>query len=165
VRPQTIATKAPFSKTGPHIWEDGRDHGFPQDYADMLGWQELAQKTEAALKSLPANEYCFIRTNNYGQAGAINYYKHLSAVSYNADYINWIKLDRPIRNMIIVTEASDTDRSGELPYFEKVYAADSITNPFAREFGTRIYVLYHATTPINDIIRADIREEKNETKF
>ena len=165
VPPQTLASKRPFSNTGPHIWEDGKDHGFPQDYADMLGWQELAQKTDSTLKTLPANERTLIRTDNYGQAGAINFYKHLSAVSYNADYINWINLDQPIKNMIIVINANDTNRAGERPYFEKVYAADSITNPFAREFRARIYVLFHATTSINEIIKADIAKEKNDQQF
>ncbi|KKX47100.1 hypothetical protein L950_0228290 [Sphingobacterium sp. IITKGP-BTPF85] len=25
-------------------WEDGKEHQLPQDFADMLGWKELAKK-------------------------------------------------------------------------------------------------------------------------
>jgi len=48
----------------------------PQFYADMFGWEELAQNVSKIYQSLPDDErkttvvYC----NNYGDAGAIEYY-------------------------------------------------------------------------------------------
>jgi hypothetical protein len=33
-----------YKKLGMLRWEDGKDHDLPQDFADMLGWKELARK-------------------------------------------------------------------------------------------------------------------------
>ena len=37
-----------YKKLGLLRWEDGQDHQLPQDFADMLGWRELAAKVDAA---------------------------------------------------------------------------------------------------------------------
>jgi hypothetical protein len=58
-------------------WEDQQDHSLPQDFADMLGWDEMALKTAAAFHSLDSAQQSktFIFCDNYGMAGAINYYR------------------------------------------------------------------------------------------
>ena len=147
-------------------WEDGKDHDLPQDFADMQGWKELAQKVDLAMASIPDKEQTLILCDNYGQAGAINYYskiKNTGAVSMNADYINWFRLDKEIRNVILIQEASDDDpeRARERPMFETVEHVGEITNEFAREKGTSIYVLKNAKTDINQIIRKEIAERKS----
>ena len=147
-------------------WEDGKDHDLPQDFADMQGWKELAQKVDVVMASIPDNEQTLLLCDNYGQAGAINYYsanKNMGAVSMNADYINWFRLDKEIRNVVLVQEASDDDpeRKKERPMFETVERAGEITNEFAREKGTAIYVLKGAKTNINEIIRKEITERKS----
>lgn len=147
-------------------WEDGKDHDLPQDFADMQGWNELAQKVDMAMASIPDKEHTLLLCDNYGQAGAINYYsaiKNIGAVSMNADYINWFRLDKEIRNVILVQEASDDDpeRTKERPMFETVERVGEITNEFAREKGTSIYVLKNAKTDINQILRKEIEERKS----
>jgi len=142
-------------------WEDGKDHQLPQDYADMQGWKELAQKVDAALESLPRDEYTLILCDNYGQAGAINYYskyKDLGAVSMNADYINWFNFDTEIKHVILVKDAFDDDkiRSKEHDLFDTIQVAGQIENNLAREFGTSIYVLKNAKTSINQILKDEI---------
>jgi len=119
-------------------WEDGKDHDLPQDFADMLGWKELAQKVDLAIISIPDKEHTLVLCDNYGQAGAINYYsaiKNIGAVSMNADYINWFRLDKEIRNVILIQEASDDDpeRTRERPMFETIENVGQIANEFARE--------------------------------
>ncbi len=37
-----------FEKLGLLRWEDGKNHNLPQDFADMLGWHEMADKSLAA---------------------------------------------------------------------------------------------------------------------
>jgi hypothetical protein len=73
-------------------WEDGKDHLLPQDFADMLGWKELALKVDSAYLKLPNKDNTLILCDNYGQAGAINFYtrQKLRAVSFNADYIELV---------------------------------------------------------------------------
>lgn len=157
---------APYKKFGLLRWEDGKDHALPQDYADMLGWKELAYKIDSVYALLPSAQETLILCDNYGQAGAINYYtknKNINAVSFNADYINWFKLDKTFRNLIRVKTAES--QAGELketsPFFEKSYVAGAITNTFAREFGTTIFVFEKAKVDIRQKIKEEIAEEKN----
>src|SRR6478609_3223486 len=46
-------------------WEDGKDHPMPQDFADMLGWKELANKVDAIYSTLPNPEKTLILCDNY----------------------------------------------------------------------------------------------------
>jgi hypothetical protein len=146
-------------------WEDGKDHTLPQDFADMVGWSELAREVDSTYNMIADKEHTLVLCDNYGQAGAINYYsrfKNIRAVSFNADYINWIPLDKEIRNIILVQEANDDDpaRTKEKPWFEKIELTGEINNPYAREEGTKIYLLQGAKININKIIEEEIRKRK-----
>jgi len=48
----------------------------PQYYADMFGWRELAHDVSLAYLSLPEAEraHCMVFAQNYGEAGAIEYF-------------------------------------------------------------------------------------------
>jgi len=148
-------------------WEDGKEHDLPQDFADMQGWKELAQKIDKAMLSVADKEHTIVLCDNYGEAGAINFYsddKKMGAVSMNADYINWFKLDKPIKHVILVQQADDDDpdRKKEQPYFESIERVGQITNPYAREKGTSIYVLKNAKVDVNEILRKEIAEKKRQ---
>lgn len=150
-------------------WEDGKDHDLPQDFADMLGWKELAQKTDAALLTINHAGHTIILCDNYGQAGAINYYKKnksATAVSLSADYLNWFPLGQQICHIILVQEASDDDpeRTRERAFFGSVRKAGKVTNEFAREKGTSIYVLENAKIDVNALLESEIENEKNRWK-
>lgn len=147
-------------------WEDGKDHELPQDFADMLGWSELAQKVDSIYATLPNKDKTLVLCDNYGQAGAINYYskKRIKAVSFNADYINWFDLERQYENLIRIKENDERDED-ELaitsPYFETSTLADSITNRDAREFRTRIFVFIGAKIDINERIAKELDNRKS----
>jgi hypothetical protein len=156
-----------FERIGLLRWEDGKNHSLPQDFADMIGWSELAGIIDIAFDSIANKESTLIHCDNYGQAGAINFYsnqKFTQAVSMNADYINWYPLDKmKIINVILVKESSDSDknREQEMPLFEKIIFVGEIKNKYAREFGTRVYLLKGAKQSINDILQEEILERKN----
>ncbi len=152
-------------KLGMLRWEDGKDHNLPQDFADMLGWKELAAKVDSAWSHVQDKEYSIVLCDNYGQAGAINYYskfKNINAVSFNADYINWIKLDKPIRNIVRVYDAGqvEEDMPKLMLLFGVIKQVGSIGNKNAREFGTTILLLQDAKLDINKLIADDIKEKK-----
>ncbi len=155
-----------FKKLGLLRWEDGKDHHLPQDFADMLGWKELAAKTDAVYEKLEDKAHTLILCDNYGQAGAINYYSRypeVRAVSMNADYINWMDLDSyEIRHVILVQDAGDDDkeRNKEKPLFESVSYEGRIEDRNAREFDTRIYLLKGAKVSVNAILKEDREREK-----
>jgi hypothetical protein len=144
-------------------WEDGKEHHLPQDFADMVGWRELAEKVDAVYDTLQNREQTLVLCDNYGQAGAINYYSrhhHINAVSYNADYIYWIPLDKPIRNVIRVIEANEVEQeiNSISSIFNVVTRCGSIENTDAREFGTSIVFFQNAKTDINQLIEQEIKE-------
>lgn len=146
-------------------WEDGKDHNIPQDFADMIGWSDLARKVDSVYNTISDKEHTIVLCDNYGQAGAINYYsnfKNIGASSFNADYINWIPLDKQIKNIILVQEANDDDsaREKERPWFEQIFLTGEISNSYSREAGTKIYFLQGAKTNINKIIEKEIAARK-----
>jgi hypothetical protein len=137
-------------------WEDGKNHSLPQDFADMLGWKEMAAVVDSTFDGINSNT--LVLCDNYGEAGAINYYtrhKNVNAVSFNADYINWFSLKNIISNIILVTE-----KDGSLPYyapqFHNVKFMGTVNNKFAREYGTNIYLLENPKFSINYRLKKEI---------
>lgn len=125
-------------------WEDGKVHSLPQDFADMLGWRELAGLAVQAYEQVPADKRSntLILCDNYGQAGAINYYggnKVRPAVSFSADYVFWFPALDSIQYLIIVGE-----EPGEhvRKYASGYIKTGQISHPLAREYGTGVYLVY-----------------------
>lgn len=161
-----VENKNKYKKIGLLRWEDGKDHQLPQDFADMLGWKELAQKIDIVYSKLPNKEQTLILCDNYGQAGAINYYtvnKNIRAVSFSADYINWFKFDNKIENLIRVKEFKNTKNELDetSPFFDSAFVADTINNSLAREYGTTIFVFSSAKIDINKKLKIEVDKMKN----
>ena len=157
-----------YKKLGMLRWEDGKDHALPQDFADMLGWKELARKTDSVYTLIPNPEQTLILCDNYGQAGAINYYtkKGIKAVSFNADYVNWFNLGIPYKNVIRIIEYEEAEsefkETGQ--YFQTSAFAGQVTNKFAREYKTAIFTFIGAKGNINKIIAQEIKEVTDYSK-
>ncbi|SET55742.1 glycosyltransferase family 39 protein [Hymenobacter actinosclerus] len=148
-----LALGARYQKLGVLRWEDGRDHPLPQDFADMLGWRELAAKTHAAYAALPAaaQGHTFILTDNYGQAGAINYYNRRHdlppANSFNGSYLFWQPPTPPGGwQYILLVEEEPTP--GLEKHFQTLQTVGEVRNPYARERGTRIRLGFQPDTAI-----------------
>ncbi|WP_146810616.1 glycosyltransferase family 39 protein [Empedobacter brevis] len=154
-----------YRKFGMLIWEDGKEHPLPQDFADMLGWKELAEKVDRVYLNMPNPKNTLILCDNYGQAGAINYYSKtgVRAVSFNADYINWFHFDTKYDHLIRVKNAWERENEWRetSPYFQKAIIADSVTNQYSREYGTTIFSFIDAKIDINERIKKEVEEEKN----
>lgn len=156
-----VAHGEKYKEMGMLRWEDGREHLLPQDFADMLGWKELALKVDSAWLTLNEPNKTLVFTDNYGQAGASNYYTNagIQAVSFNADYINWFDFSKEYTNLIRVIEREDVQKEfKELQsFFDTAWIAGTITNPFARASGTSIAVFQGAKISINKVIKEEIR--------
>lgn len=161
-----VAHSEPYKKLGLLRWEDGKDHHLPQDFADMLGWKELARKTDSVYALLPNQKETIVLCDNYGQAGAINYYtkKGIKAVSFNADYLNWFDLSIKYKNLIRVKDFEETDKemNETSPYFESATIGGRVTNQYARGYGATIFVFRNAKVDINKKLEQEIKEEKND---
>lgn len=137
-----------------HTWEDGKTHALDQDFADMLGWKELARKVDFAYSTIKDKEHTLILCDNYGEAGAVNFFTKvygLQATSFNADYINWMNLDHTITTIISVKETADPAELlvNEKKLFSSIRLIGKIENKYAREFGTGIYILSMPKLPVN----------------
>ncbi len=107
-----------------------------QGFANMAGWEELAAKTREAYNQIPdvEKQSTLLFCDNYGLAGAINYYnrdKVPEAYSLNTDYIFWIPR-YPVG-------------------YSKHYLARS---------GTRIYLLSQPKTDVTPVFYIMIEEKK-----
>ncbi len=132
-------------KFWPFLWgaATSRQHAIPQDYADMLGWRELADKTWAAYLTLPpaVRPHTVILCGNYGQASAINYYNRGRALppasSFNGSFVYWYPAHIRPQAFILV----DVEPNAHLaPHFATFRRAGAVANPYACELGTTITV-------------------------
>lgn len=142
----------PFSQ---HTWEDGIKHPISQDFADMLGWKELAQKTDAVYASLSNKQQILVLADNYGQAGAINYYSKstgLRAVAASGDYVHWFDLSHPMFTMIKIYTWPHSPDKQISSLFSSVSYMGEITNPYAREYRSRIYLMQGAKRDLREVI-------------
>lgn len=152
-----------YKRFGLLRWEDGKDHPLPQDFADMLGWKELAQKVDKEYSRLSKSGNTLVLCDNYGQAGAINFYstKGVKAVSFNADYIDWMDLSKNYKNLIRVKDNSENELEETGVFFKHSVIADSVTNPYARGRGTVIFSFEDAKIDIRNRIQNEINEMKD----
>ena len=161
--PKYIAENQEFyNKMGLLDWEDGSQRQLPQDFANMTGWKELAAKTREAYNQIPDKEKqsTLLFCDNYGLAGAINYYnrdKVPEAYSLSTDYIFWIPHYPVILNIIWIGPEPD---STTLNLFRSVHLKGKIENKYADEYGTRIYLLSQPKTDVTPVFYKMIEEKK-----
>ena len=146
--PEKLATfykEKGIDKTGLLKWEDQKDHELPMDFADMLGWKELTERTEKFFDSLPDS----IKANttiygaNYGQAGALKFYgkndrfKNL-VLSESGSFQLWISDITHFKHLIFIDDEIPDLSDEVLRRFEKVSVIDSVKNKYSRQFGDKI---------------------------
>jgi hypothetical protein len=134
-------------------FEDNSIHSLPQDYADMLGWEELASITDKAYRMITDKKASFIYCENYGQAGAITIigkkYGLPEPVSFNESFRYWIpkKFDPDITSFIYINGELGKDVRQE---FNKIILVGKISNPNAREYGTQVYLCEEPIVSFNE---------------
>ncbi len=153
---------ASFEKLGLLRWEDGKNHNLPQDFADMLGWHEMAKKALGAYQLIPWDERdsTLIICDNYGEAGALNFYdrgKMPEAYSLNTDYIYWIPRIKKIKNIVLVGEKPSEEI---IALFKEFKLTGAVENEQARERNTGIYLLTGAIDSFTPIFYNKVEERK-----
>lgn len=137
-----IANRDQFERLGMLKWNDGKNHHLPQDFADMQGWKEMAAKALLAYEMIPENEreQTLVFCDNYGQAGAINYYnrdKMPQAYSFNTDYIFWLPRLELIKNVVLVGDTPDEQTTAMFSGFQLIA---TVQCEYAIEKNTPIYL-------------------------
>lgn len=134
-----------IDKIGLLKWEDQKDHELPMDFADMLGWKELTEKTKKFFYSnsnyTTSNSIIYCR--NYGQAGALAFYGKddyftKRIISDNGSFTLWISDRLWFKDLIFIGRKMPGKDDDVFQHFEKVTVIDSVTNKLSRQFGDKI---------------------------
>ena len=128
----------------PPVMEHGHERApLPQWYSDQFGWEEIVAETAKAYNQLAPAERpgCGIFAQNYGQAGAIDFfgprYGLPPALSGHQTY--WLWGPRGYSGSCLVVLGDTRERLEEL--FEHVeYVGTSADNPFALEKEIAVYI-------------------------
>lgn len=110
----------------------------PQFFSDRFGWENLALQTSQVFKSLPKSERnnVVIFGQNYGEAGAIDYYRQTynlpPVVSAHNSYWFWGYPDFVDTNTVWIVIGSNKKDNRE--FFESVELAASHTEKYGMPF-------------------------------
>jgi len=117
--------------------------GLPQDYADMFGWKEMAEKVAAVYNSLPPEKRAkaVFFGNNYGEAAAIDLYGRAlglpPAICAHNNYYLWGRMGHD-GNVIIVL-ANDLKELNAV--YQEVTIAGRLDNPYAMPYETNLNIV------------------------
>ncbi len=169
-KPETLVKyyeKTGLNKTGSFKWEDQQMHPLPQDFADMMGWKEMALKAGTVYNSIPPDERAktFVYCRGYFSAGALNYYRKEAGLpevySDNASFLFWMPDKYDIKNLILVGHTMPDSNDIVFQQFEKVSIKDSIDMPLFRENGMKIILFEHGNDSLNNIITRGVAQLKS----
>lgn len=119
----------------------------PQDYADMLGWEEQVAAVARVYHELPAEDRAraVLVAGNYGEAGAIDFFGPShglpGAVSAAGSYWFFGPGEKP-GEVAVTIGLTGEDLA---PFFDSLQAATRVTNPWAveEERDLTVYVARH----------------------
>jgi hypothetical protein len=143
-------------------FEDGSIHSLPQDYADMLGWEELTRVASTAYNMIEDKKAALIYGENYGEAGAINIIGKKcnlpNPISFSESFQYWVpkQFDPDITSVVYI----NYDPPGEdvKTLFRKITVVGSITNRDSREFGTTVYLCQDPVQSFNSFWTARLKK-------
>jgi len=121
-------------------WEDGAVHDLPQDYADMVGWDELGTMVWEYYDGLeePVRSGTLVYGQNYGTAGAARYYRpdpsYPEVYSFNDAFMEWIPRQPDLEYVIYIGHSDRIPR-----YFEELVLVGRVGNPNFREYPLPVY--------------------------
>jgi hypothetical protein len=161
--PQQAREKAgKFAALGLLRWEDGKVHTLPQDFADMLGWKEAAGLVMEAWQRIPqhARKNTLVICDNYGQAGAVNYYNRgrmAAAVSFNADYVYWFPPSDTLEYIVLLgREPGEAYR----PLIGRTELVGAVQDTLAREYGSGVYLLSGLSPQVELLLKKGVQEKQ-----
>lgn len=158
--------KAKLNKSGDFIWEDQQEHELPQDYADMIGWEDLASKTAKAYHSLSKEQQTktLIYCRGYFSAGALNYYAKKfdlpEVYSDNASFLGWMPKKYAINNLILVGKNMPDSTDLVFTLFKNKRIVDSSGVPYFRERKMKIILFENGKDSLNTAIEQGIKQLK-----
>jgi hypothetical protein len=163
---QTMATFK-FLHISPK-WEDQKEHYLSQDYADMLGWDEITEKVAKAYNSLTPEQrkHTQIYADNYGEAGAIHHigkkYNLPDVACLNSSFTLWTPDSLNAHYIIYVDDQGGNNVKKFQPYIESYTKIGEVEFPYAREKGTGIFLLVNPKPELDEAYRKELAEKRLE---
>jgi hypothetical protein len=137
-------------------WETGRYHELPQDYADMLGWDEIAAGTARAWQEIPDKNGAMIYAENYGEAGAVmvlgKKFGLPEPVCFSESFYYWFPRN-PAHEITTLIYINDEMGDDVKKLFANIRTVGMVTNPLAREFGTKVWLCSEPVQSFNEFWR------------
>ncbi|MFI5136192.1 MAG: glycosyltransferase family 39 protein [Sphingobacteriales bacterium] len=149
-------------------WEDQKVHQTTQDYADMLGWDEMTAKVAKAYQSLTPEQqkHTQIFADNYGEAGAIHLlgkqYHLPEVISLNSSFTLWAPDNLNGQYIIYVDDQGGGNIDTFKSCLESYRKVGEVENPLAREKGTAVFILVHPGPALNDRYRKELAVKRLE---
>ncbi len=157
-----------MENASPLKWEDHRQHPLPQDFADMLGWREMAEKTAKIYHNLPdsVKQQTMVYGDNYGEAGALSFYSKAVGLpeiySDNASYIFWMPSHFTKKYFLFVTEDLPDANDGFFTHWGKREILDSVEQVYAREYRAKIILYSHPDDSVRIIAEQHTLRDKKQ---
>ncbi|RYY83585.1 MAG: glycosyltransferase family 39 protein [Chitinophagaceae bacterium] len=150
-------------------WEDQQNHPLQQDFADMLGWDELARKAYDYYDALPSplRDSTLVYARNYGYAGSLIYHNKDTSfrnhvISDNGTFLLWIPDTLRYRHLLFVGESAPGPGDEVFEHFETISRVDSCTNKYSRQYGSVILFFQNADTAAFRLADRGLRAMKAE---
>lgn len=157
---------------GPDLqWENHQQHSLPQDFADMLGWEEMAKKTATVYHSLPdsVKKQTMVYGDNYGEAGALSFYRKKYGLpeiySDDASYLFWLPDHFTQKYFLFVCKQLPDADDAFFNHWNKREIKDSVTEKLAREFGAKIILYSQPDDSVRIIAEKNMLEARKQFNF
>ena len=163
-----FATKHSNSIRSAVTWEDHKQHPLTQDYADMLGWDEMAEKVAKAYHSLTPEQQknTQIYADNYGEAGAIHHfgkkYNLPEVACLNSSFTLWTPDELNAHYIIYVDDRGDGNVKKFESLLESYTKIGEVESPYAREKGTGIFLLVNPKPALNEVYKKELAKKRLE---
>ena len=147
-------------------WEDGEVYAIPQDFADMTGWEELAELVIDLYQQVDEDQRQVLHVygENYGHAGAIRFYGKkygiYTVVCFNDNFVLWAPDSIEKAPMIYVNhEVGDLDE-----LYENVELFGEVNDRYFRENGLKVYYCTEPTDLLQPFYAEKVAEIKSRYK-
>ena len=147
-------------------WEDHKTHPTTQDYADMLGWDEMASLVNKAWLSLTPEQqkHTQVYGDNYGDAGAVHHYRcqysYPDVISLNSSFTLWAPDSLNAPYIIYVDDQGGGNVQSFSSALESYYKIGEVENPLAREKGTAVFILVHPKTGLKERYAKELERKR-----
>lgn len=135
-------------------WETGEYHELPQDFTDMLGWEEQAAAVSSLFTGLPpeVQRKTILIASNYGEAGAMTHYRQDHPLPENilsvvGSFYTWGPPPHDSEVFITLGFSEETLRR----YFLNVEFAGQITHEHARESDLQLSICKNPVKQIKSL--------------